>query len=81
MAAIIIRNVDDALERCLRMQAPAHGRSMAEDARNILRSALSREAARSENLSSALHESFKPHGGVKLDIREREPMRESPRFD
>lgn len=81
MAAITIRNVDDALKKRLRMQAAAHGRSMEEEARDILRAALSREPARSENLGSALHELFKSHGGVDLDIPEREPMREPPRFD
>ena len=81
MAAITIRNVDDALKKRLRMQAAAHGHSMEEEARDILRSALSREPARSENLGSALHELFKPFGGVELDIPEREPMREPPHFD
>jgi plasmid stability protein len=81
MAAITIRNVDDALKKRLRMQAAAHGRSMEEEARDILRSALSREAAKSQHLGSALHELFKPYGGVDLDIPEREPMREPPRFD
>lgn len=81
MAAITIRNVDDSLKKRLRMQAAAHGRSMEEEARDILRSALSQEPVRSQSLGSALHELFKPHGGVELDIPEREPMREPPRFD
>jgi plasmid stability protein len=81
MAAITIRNVDDSLKKRLRMQAAAHGRSMEEEARDIIRSALSQEPVRSENLGSALHELFKPYGGGELDIPEREPMREPPRFD
>jgi len=81
MAAITIRNVDEALKKRLRMQAALHGHSMEEEARNILRAALSREPATPENLGSALHELFKPYGGVELDIPPREPMREPPRFD
>jgi len=81
MAAVTIRNVDEALKKRLRMQAALHGHSMEEEARNILRAALSREPAMPGNLGSALHELFKPYGGVELDIPPREPMREPPRFD
>lgn len=81
MAALTIRNVDDALKKRLRIQAAAHGRSMEEEARDILRSWLSQEPARSENLGSTLHELFMACDGVELDIPEREPMREPPRFD
>jgi len=81
MGAITIRNVDEALRKRLRVQAALHGRSMEEEARNILRTALSREPARAENLGSGLHALFKPHGNTALDIPPREPMREPPRFD
>jgi plasmid stability protein len=81
MAAITIRNVDDALKKRLRLQAAAHGRSMEEEARAILRAALSAEAAGSTKLGSALRDLFQPVGGVDLDIPEREPMRPPPTFD
>ena len=32
-------------------------------------------------LGTAIHELFKPFGGVELEIPPREPMREPPRFD
>ena len=32
-------------------------------------------------LGTAIHEIFKPFGGVELEIPPREPMREPPRFD
>ncbi|MDE0481254.1 MAG: hypothetical protein OXI67_01625 [Candidatus Poribacteria bacterium] len=35
----------------------------------------------SQNLGTAIHEIFKPFGGVELEIPPREPMREPPRFD
>ena len=55
---------------------------MEQEARNILRAALSEEyAAPASNLGTAIHETFKPYGGVELDIPPREPMREPPSFD
>ena len=35
----------------------------------------------SQNLGMAIHEMFKPFGGVELEIPPREPAREPPRFD
>ena len=37
MASITIRNLDDTLKRSLRIRAAEHGRSMEEEAREILR--------------------------------------------
>ena len=34
-----------------------------------------------KDLGTAIHELFKPFGGVELEIPPREPMRELPRFD
>lgn len=44
MAAITIRNVDDAIKTALRIQAAQRGVSMEEEARRILRDALVRAA-------------------------------------
>ena len=81
MASITVRNLDDGLKRRLRIRAAENGRSMEEEARGILRTALDEEAAPAKNLGTALHELFKPFGGVKLEIPPRDPMREIPRFD
>ncbi len=35
----------------------------------------------SQDLGTAIHEIFKPFGGVELEIPPREPMRKPPRFD
>ena len=35
----------------------------------------------SQDLGTAIHELFKPFGGVELEIPPRGPMREPPRFD
>ena len=81
MASITIRNLDDDVKTRLRKQAAGHGRSMEEEARLILADAVEREAAPAKGLGTALHELFKPYGGVELEIPPREPMRESPLFD
>ena len=41
MASITIRDIDERLKTRLRVRAAHHGRSMEEEARDILRSALS----------------------------------------
>lgn len=81
MTSITIRNLDEGLKRRLRVRAAEHGRSMEEEARDILRSALGRMPAGPAKLGSAIHTLFAPLGGVDLEFPEREKMREPPRFD
>jgi antitoxin FitA len=81
MASITIRNLDEELKRRLRIRAAEHGRSMEEEARDILRASLNREVAPPKQLGIAIHELFKPFRGVDLDVLPREPMREPPNFD
>ena len=80
MASITVRNLDEELKRRLRIRAAENGRSMQQEAREILRAALGEDAAPSRYLGTAIHELFKPVGGVELEIPSREPMREPPRF-
>jgi antitoxin FitA len=80
MASITIRNLDEPLKARLRVQAAIHGRSMEDEARDILRVALNREPAKPANLATAIRERFAPLGGVELPIVPREPMREPPDF-
>ena len=79
MASITIRNLDDEVKTRLRVRAASNGRSMEEEARVILREAVSREAE-PENLASFIQECFAPYGGVDIEIPPREPMREPPDF-
>lgn len=44
MASLIVRNLDDALKTRLRVRAAYHGRSMEEEVRRILRTALAEDA-------------------------------------
>ncbi len=81
MASITIRNLDDPLKARLRIQAAMHGRSMEDEARDILRVALARAPARPGNLAAALRARFAPLGGVELPLVPRDPMRPAPSFD
>ena len=81
MASITIRNVDDALKSRLRIQAAVHRRSMEEEARDILRSALSHEPPHKGSLAASIRARFVPLGAVELPLAPREPMRSPPSFD
>ncbi len=79
MASMTIRNLGDDVKQRLRIQAAEHGHSMEDEAREILRAALT-EPAPPTNLARAIHARFAPLGGVELDIPPREPMRDPLRF-
>ncbi|MYA96841.1 MAG: plasmid stabilization protein [Nitrospinae bacterium] len=81
MASITIRNLDEDVKTRLRVRAAENGRSMEEEARVILRQAVGREKVPAKGLGTAIHELFKPFGGVELELPPRESMREPPRFD
>jgi plasmid stability protein len=80
MASITIRNLDDAVKQRLRMRAAEHGRSMEEEARDILRRAVGRTPP-AANLGEAIHRRFAALGRAELDLPPREAMPEPPRFD
>jgi plasmid stability protein len=76
MASITIRDLDDRLKQRLRVQAAQHGRSMEEEARDILRTALSARRARAESLIASIRSRIEPLGGVDLELAPREAIRE-----
>ena len=80
MSSITIRNLDDEVKRRLRIRAAANGRSMEEEARQILRAALA-DAASPVNLAATIRSRVAPLGGGDLDLPARNPMRSSPLFD
>lgn len=80
MAGITIRNLDDDIITRLRVRAAGNGRSMEDEARLILRDAVGRKP-RSHDLASLIRARFAPLGGVELDLPQRGPMRDPPRFD
>lgn len=75
MASITIRDLDDTLKAKLRVRAAEHGRSMEDEARDILRTALSGPTARSGSLLESIRARIEPLGGVDLQLAPREPMR------
>lgn len=81
MASITIRNFDDRLKQRLRVRAAQHGRSMEDEARDILRDALAGHEGPPANLADAVRRRFAPFGGVELPETPREPMRAPPDFD
>ena len=79
MASMTIRNLGDDLKQRLRIQAAEHGHSMEEEARAILRAALTEQGSPT-NLARAIRARFAPLGGVELEIPPRDPMRDPPRL-
>ncbi|MGY3452298.1 FitA-like ribbon-helix-helix domain-containing protein [Bradyrhizobium sp. USDA 4353] len=79
MASITIGNVNDRLRSNLELRAARHGRSLEDEAREILRQAVG-DTAPAKNLGQRIHARFAALGGVELDLPERKPMREPPRL-
>ena len=80
MPSMTIRDIDDKLKSKLRIQAARHGRSMEDEARDILRTALSVEPTQTGGLVEAIRARIEPLGGVELKIAAREEMREPVTF-
>ena len=78
MASITIRKLDERTKARLRVRAAQHGRSMEEEARTLLRSALQDDVAPPGNLADAIRARFRRFGGVRLRIPSREAIREPP---
>jgi len=67
MSTITIRNLPDALKARLRMEAAAHGHSMEEEVRAILRRALTAKPSAKTALGQRIHARFAEVGGVNLE--------------
>ena len=78
MATLTIRRLDDETKARLRQRAADHDRSMEEEARRILRTALAEGDASSPHLVEAIRRRFEPLESVDLEIPPREPIREPP---
>jgi antitoxin FitA len=81
MATITIRNLEKAVARKLRARAAQHGRSMEEEAHQILRSALEGQTVARTNLFDQIRRYVAPLGGVDLKIPRRRSMRDPPTFN
>ena len=80
MASITIRQLEESTKQRLRMRAASHGRSMEEEARDILKVVLTAERPGPSNLAESIRRRFAPLGGVDLPDQPRELMRQPPRF-
>jgi len=80
MASLTIRRLDESVKSRLRVRAAQRGRSMEEEARQILHLALAGESAGQPNLADRIRKRFASLGGVELPGMAREPMRRPPKF-
>jgi antitoxin FitA len=80
MASITIRNLDESVKRKLRLRAAHRNRSMEDEARDILRTALAQEPLPTGNLADAIRRRIEPLGGVELSVPPRGPIHEPPDF-
>ena len=76
MASITIRQLPENTKRKLRIRAAQHGRSMEQEAREILKSVLKEQEKPPKNLAEAIRRRFAPLGGVELEIPPRGPIRD-----
>jgi len=80
MATLTIRQLDEKTKTRLRVRAAHHGRSMEEEARAILRSALTTSSPPKGNLAETIHQRFAALGGLELELPRRDPIRKAAEF-
>lgn len=67
MASITIRDLDDETQKLLRIRAAKHHRSMEEEIRRVLRTAVN-EPVTPTNLGETIHGRFAALGRVELEL-------------
>jgi antitoxin FitA len=80
MATLTIRQLDEKIKARLRIRAAHRGCSMEEEAREILRSALTAIPPAKRNLAEAIRLRFAFYDGVELELPHRGAMRKPPEF-
>jgi antitoxin FitA len=70
--------LEESVKARLRLRAARHGRSMEEEAREILKDALVSETSQPSNLARAIRRHIEPLGGVELGLPPRQPVRRPP---
>ena len=81
MNSITIQNFDDDLKNRLQKRAEYYGRSLEEEARQILRAVLIEHTLEPLNLALAIERRFADFGDFELPTIAREPLREPPNFE
>src|ERR1700680_3165317 len=80
MATLTIRQLDEKTKKRLRVRAAHHGRSMEEEAREILRTALIAFSPAKGNLAEAIRQRFAPFNGFEFELPRRDAMRQAADF-
>jgi plasmid stability protein len=80
MATLTIRQLDEKTKSRLRIRAAHHGRSMEEEAREILRSSLTSSPVEKGNVAEAIRRRFAAFGGIELELPRRDQMRNAAHF-
>ena len=80
MSTLTIRNLEPSLAEKLRLAAASHGRTMEDEARNILHEHL-KESAQTVGIGSRMHARFAAIGGVELELPARTCMPRAATFD
>jgi plasmid stability protein len=78
MASITIRRLDDGVKTKLRLRAASHGRSMEEEAREILKAGLRPQHLPRVNLAESIRRHVESIGGMDLALPPREAVRRPP---
>jgi plasmid stability protein len=78
MATITIRDLEPGVKERLRVRAARHGRSMEEEARVILRSAIAETRFTQTHLADSIRGRFKGCA-IGLELPVREPVRQPPK--
>jgi antitoxin FitA len=79
MATLTIRQLDEKIKTKLRVRAAHHGRSMEEEAREILRTALTSSPVQG-NLAASIQRRFAGFGGIEIDLPRRDAIRHPAEF-
>ncbi len=81
MASITIRRLDDSVKAKLRIRAATHGRSMEEEAREILKAGVGTKPEEELNWVDAMRRRVEAFGGVELKLPKRKAFRRRPLFE
>ncbi len=65
MATLVIRRLDDSVKARLRVRAAQNGRSMEEEARELLTAGLAQAPSTQPNLFEAIRKVVEPLGGIE----------------
>jgi plasmid stability protein len=81
MPNMMIRNIDPWVEAQLQKLSVIHGRSVEDEAHEILRAALPLEVGDSVAMLRSIRQRVEAFGGIDIELPPREPMRDPPDFD